>query len=64
MVPSKTSIDLAHRLPNAELVLYKEAGYWGIFQYHEAFVGNAMAFWRHNTLLLEITSVLVTMTMR
>lgn len=44
MVPSNNSIDLARRLPNAELVLYKDAGHGGIFQYHEAFVRKALAF--------------------
>jgi pimeloyl-ACP methyl ester carboxylesterase len=36
--------DLARRLPNAELVLYDDAGHGGIFQYHEAFVKNALEF--------------------
>ncbi|HEX7856780.1 MAG TPA: alpha/beta hydrolase [Sphingobium sp.] len=44
MVPSINSADLARRLPNAELVLYKDAGHGGIFQYHEAFVKKAQAF--------------------
>ena len=44
MVPSGNSIDLARRLPNAELVLYEDAGHGGIFQYHEAFVKKALAF--------------------
>jgi pimeloyl-ACP methyl ester carboxylesterase len=44
MVPSSNSIDLAHRLPNAELVLYEDAGHGGIFQYHEAFVKKALEF--------------------
>ena len=44
MVPTRNSIDLAHRLPNAELVLYPDAGHGGIFQYHEAFVPKARAF--------------------
>ena len=44
MVPSSNSIDLARRLPNAELVLYEDAGYGGIFQYHESFVKKALAF--------------------
>lgn len=35
---------LARRLPNAELVLYEDAGHGGIFQYHEAFVKKALAF--------------------
>ncbi|MDQ0585770.1 alpha/beta fold hydrolase [Streptomyces rishiriensis] len=32
MVPSKNSADLARRLPNAELVIYPDAGHGGIFQ--------------------------------
>jgi pimeloyl-ACP methyl ester carboxylesterase len=44
MVPSLNSADLAHRLPNAELVLYEDAGHGGIFQYHEAFVNKALEF--------------------
>ena len=44
MVPSSNSVDLARRLPNAELVLYEDAGHGGIFQYHEAFVGKALEF--------------------
>jgi pimeloyl-ACP methyl ester carboxylesterase len=44
MVPSSNSVDLARRLPNAELVLYEDAGHGGIFQYHEAFVKRALEF--------------------
>jgi pimeloyl-ACP methyl ester carboxylesterase len=44
MVPSSNSIDLARRLPNAELVLYEDAGHGGIFQYHEAFVEKVREF--------------------
>jgi len=44
MVPSSNTIDLARRLPNAELVLYEDAGHGGIFQYHEAFVSKALEF--------------------
>ena len=44
MVPSSNSVDLARRLPNAELVLYSDAGHGGIFQYHEAFVKKALEF--------------------
>ena len=44
MVPSVNSTDLARRLPNAELVLYPDAGHGGIFQYHEAFVRKAFEF--------------------
>lgn len=44
MVPSSNSVDLARRLPNAELVLYDDAGHGGIFQYHKSFVPRALAF--------------------
>jgi pimeloyl-ACP methyl ester carboxylesterase len=44
MVPTSNSIDLARRLPNAELVLYEDAGHGSIFQYHEAFVKKAHEF--------------------
>ncbi|MDP9423645.1 MAG: alpha/beta hydrolase [Pseudomonadota bacterium] len=44
MVPSSNSADLARRLPNAELVIYDDAGHGGIFQYHEAFVPKALTF--------------------
>jgi pimeloyl-ACP methyl ester carboxylesterase len=44
MVPTSNSVDLARRLPNAELVLYNDAGHGGIFQYHEAFVERALKF--------------------
>ncbi|HEX7954821.1 MAG TPA: alpha/beta hydrolase [Burkholderiales bacterium] len=44
MVPSINSTDLARRLPNAELVLYEDAGHGGIFQCYEAFVKKAQVF--------------------
>jgi pimeloyl-ACP methyl ester carboxylesterase len=44
MVPSSNSVDMARRLPSAELVLYEDAGHGGIFQYHDAFVKKALAF--------------------
>ncbi|MBB4710247.1 pimeloyl-ACP methyl ester carboxylesterase [Streptomyces luteogriseus] len=44
MVPSKNSADLARRLPNAELVIYPDAGHGGIFQYHDQFVTTANEF--------------------
>ena len=44
MVPSSNSVDLSRRLPNAELVLYEDAGHGGVFQYHEAFVKKALEF--------------------
>lgn len=44
MVPSTNSADLARRLPDARLELYPDAGHGGIFQYHDRFVGQALAF--------------------
>ncbi|WP_026597117.1 alpha/beta hydrolase [Methylobacterium sp. 77] len=44
MVPSVNSEDMARRLPNAELVLYADAGHGGIFQNHEDFTRKAVAF--------------------
>lgn len=44
MVPSSNSVDLAHRLPNAQLTLYPDAGHGGIFQYHKEFVDEALRF--------------------
>jgi pimeloyl-ACP methyl ester carboxylesterase len=44
MVPSKNSADMARRLPNAELVIYPDAGHGGIFQFHQEFVKTALEF--------------------
>jgi pimeloyl-ACP methyl ester carboxylesterase len=44
MVPTTNSVDMARRLPNAELVIYDDAGHGGVFQYHEQFVKKALAF--------------------
>jgi pimeloyl-ACP methyl ester carboxylesterase len=44
MVPTSNSIELARRLPNAELVLYPDAGHGGIFQYHGQFVDQVLTF--------------------
>ena len=44
MVPSSNSIALKNRIPNSELIIYKDAGHGGIFQYHEEFVGKALKF--------------------
>ncbi|HVK24882.1 MAG TPA: alpha/beta hydrolase [Actinokineospora sp.] len=44
MVPSRNSVDLARRLPNAKLTLYPDAGHGGIFQYHAEFVEEALRF--------------------
>ena len=44
MVPTPNSVDMARRLPNAELVIYPDAGHGGIFQFHEQFVPKALEF--------------------
>jgi pimeloyl-ACP methyl ester carboxylesterase len=44
MVPTSNSFDLARRLPNADLVVYPDAGHGGIFQFHTEFVEKANAF--------------------
>lgn len=44
MVPSSNSYDLSKRLPNSELIIYRDAGHGGIFQYHEDFVKSALTF--------------------
>jgi pimeloyl-ACP methyl ester carboxylesterase len=44
MVPTSNSVDLAQRLPNADLVVYPDAGHGGIFQFHEQFVDKALEF--------------------
>ncbi|WSP78427.1 alpha/beta hydrolase [Streptomyces sp. NBC_01235] len=44
MVPTKNSFELARRLPNADIVVYPDAGHGGIFQFHEQFVADALAF--------------------
>ncbi|MFI7133699.1 alpha/beta fold hydrolase [Nonomuraea sp. NPDC050153] len=44
MVPSSNSVDLARRLPDAQLSLYRDAGHGGIFQYHQEFVKEVLEF--------------------
>src|SRR5437588_1811012 len=44
MVPSSNSADLARSLPHAQLIIYPDSGHGGIFQYHEAFVKEALTF--------------------
>lgn len=44
MVPTPNSHDMARRIPEAELVIYPDAGHGGIFQYHTQFVPTALAF--------------------
>jgi pimeloyl-ACP methyl ester carboxylesterase len=44
MVPTKNTVDLDHRLPNSQLVLYPDAGHGGVFQFHQDFVKRALEF--------------------
>ncbi|MFD2033774.1 alpha/beta fold hydrolase [Belliella marina] len=44
MVPSSNSTALKNRIPNSEIILYKDAGHGSIFQYHEDFVKRALEF--------------------
>lgn len=44
MVPTSNSYDMAKRFPNAQLVIYKDAGHGGIFQNHQEFVKTALGF--------------------
>ncbi|WP_275630020.1 alpha/beta hydrolase [Pseudomonas sp. 273] len=44
MVPTSLSRDMARRIPGSKLVIYEDAGHGGIFQYHEDFVAQALAF--------------------
>jgi len=44
MVPSVNSTALKNSIPNSEIILYKDAGHGGIFQYHEEFVKSALNF--------------------
>jgi pimeloyl-ACP methyl ester carboxylesterase len=37
-LPTANSIDMARRIPGAELVIYEDAGHGGIFQNHADFV--------------------------
>ena len=44
MVPSSNTYALNKRISNSEIIVYKDAGHGGIFQYHEQFVKSALAF--------------------
>jgi pimeloyl-ACP methyl ester carboxylesterase len=44
MVPTVLSRDMAHRIPDARLVIYEDAGHGGIFQYHDDFLSKALNF--------------------
>ncbi|MBX4263587.1 alpha/beta fold hydrolase [Clostridium estertheticum] len=44
MVPTLNSYDLAKRIPDSELVIYKDSGHVGIFQNHDEFVKAVLEF--------------------
>jgi len=44
MVPTTNTHDLARRLPNSDLIIYRDAGHGGVFQYHADFVPKALEF--------------------
>jgi pimeloyl-ACP methyl ester carboxylesterase len=44
MVPSSNTHDLSKRIVNSKIIIYKDAGHGGIFQYHESFVKSALDF--------------------
>ena len=44
MVPTENSYELVQRLPNSKLVIYKDAGHGAIFQYHQEFAKEVLAF--------------------
>ncbi|MCO5398556.1 alpha/beta fold hydrolase [Ralstonia nicotianae] len=48
MVPTALSHDMARRIPNAQLIIYQDAGHGGIFQHYADFVPKALEFLSHN----------------
>jgi len=44
MVPSSNTTELRNRIPNSEIIIYKDAGHGGIFQYSGEFVRSALKF--------------------
>jgi pimeloyl-ACP methyl ester carboxylesterase len=46
MIPTISSFTLAAKLPNAQLSIYPGAGHGALFQHHELFVEQALAFLR------------------
>lgn len=44
MVASEHSADMARRLPDAKLVVYPNSGHGGVFQHHQQFVPEVLAF--------------------
>jgi pimeloyl-ACP methyl ester carboxylesterase len=46
MVPTSNTFDMAKRFPDAELKIYPDAGHGGVFQHHDRFVAEVLAFLR------------------
>jgi pimeloyl-ACP methyl ester carboxylesterase len=44
MVPTINSVELARKLPDAELSIFPDAGHGAIFQYHDTFIQQAPRF--------------------
>lgn len=44
MVATEHSADMARRLPHARLVVYPDSGHGGVFQHHDSFVPEVIAF--------------------
>ncbi|TJZ77076.1 alpha/beta hydrolase [Rhodococcus oryzae] len=44
MVASEHSADMARRLPDARLIVYPNSGHGGVFQHHQEFVPEVLAF--------------------
>lgn len=53
MVPTAGSHELAHRLPNASLSIYRGAGHGAIFQEAELFTQQAIAFYKANDIQMN-----------
>lgn len=46
MLATRGSFELAHRIPDARLIVYPDAGHGGVFQHHEHFVPAVLAHLR------------------
>jgi pimeloyl-ACP methyl ester carboxylesterase len=46
LLPTLSSSRLAQLLPEAELSIYPDSGHGGLFQHHDLFVAQALAFVR------------------
>lgn len=44
MIPSINAYSLARHIPNAQLIMYPDAGHGALFQYHDLFVKHATLF--------------------